>query len=101
MLNKVYYLVGIKNKETNDVEIYNGGTRSDLKFCKLGNGLGKAYISLKSAQNRINSLIEDYHKIYKEEYFKKIDFIIYKLEATIFEFENEICHSDDKMSCKT
>ena len=47
MIEKIYYLAGIKDKETGEVKIYSGGTRSEPKFCILGNGLGKAYLTKK------------------------------------------------------
>ena len=87
MLEKIYYLAGIKDKETGEVKIYSGGTRSDPKFCILGNGLGKAYLTKKSAQNRIKDLNADLHRIRSESYFKKIDFIIYEVETKITESE--------------
>ena len=87
MIEKIYYLAGIKDKETGEVKIYSGGTRSEPKFCILGNGLGKAYLTKKSAQNRIKDLNADLHRIRSESYFKKIDFIIYKVETKIMESE--------------
>ena len=87
MIEKIYYLAGIKDKETGEVKIYSGGTRSDPKFCILGNGLGKAYLTKKSAQNRIKDLNADLHRIRSESYFKKIDFVIYKVETKIMESE--------------
>lgn len=87
MLEKIYYLVGIKDKETGKVKIYSGGTRSEPKFCVLENGLGKAYLTKKASQNRIKDLSADLHKIRSESYFKKIDFIIYKVETKITESE--------------
>jgi len=87
MLEKIYYLVGIKDKATGNVKIYSGGTRSEPKFCKLGYGLGKAYRSKKLAQNRLEGLSADLHIVYSESYFKKIDFVIYKVETKITESE--------------
>lgn len=86
MIQKIYYLAGIKNKETLEVEIYAGGHGSP-NFCKLGNGLGKAYLTEKSARNRLEALSKSYHKIYTDKFFKKNDFVIYKVEATIMEKE--------------
>lgn len=85
MLEKIYYLAGIKDKEIGEVKIYSGGTRNEPKFCILGNGLGKAYLTKKAAQNRIKDLSADLHKIRSESYFKKIDFVIYKVETKIME----------------
>ena len=88
MLEKIYYLAGIKDKETGEVKIYSGGTRSEPRFCILGYGLGKAYKSKKLAQSRLEGLRADLHIVYSESYFKKIDFVIYKVETKIMELEN-------------
>lgn len=90
MIQKIYYLAGIKHKETLEVEIYAGGN-GNPNFCKLGNGLGKAYLTEKAARNRLEALSKSYRKIYTDKFFEKIDFVIYKVEATIMEKEIYTC----------
>ena len=86
MIQKIYYLAGIKNKETLEVEIYAGGY-GNPNFCKLGNGLGKAYLTEKAARNRLEALSKSYRKIYTDKFFEKNDFVIYRVETKITESE--------------
>lgn len=71
-MDRIYYIVAAERYENNGIEVYDGGNGNPI-FCKLGNGLGKAYKTIRAAQFRAKQLEETYHyKVY-----------IYKVECKI------------------
>lgn len=76
-MENIYWIIGFFDSYDSCVKIYNGGYNSDMKFVKLGYGLGKAYKSKKQALKRI--------EIMKTYIGCKRDYRIYKVTTNIEE----------------
>ena len=80
-IKKTYWIVGMQCSD-DTIEIYSGDHNRNPIFCKLGKGLGKAYLNKKMALKRIDTFKTSPASRAKAKY------ILYRVETTITE-ENE------------